>query len=139
MTAPDLAAARQQALEFLVDACTITRDPQGFEDDTIDPDTLELTRPGGDSGVVYEGACLIGAGTDAPTEAGGQILATGHRQVRLPFDAPLPLVGDSLTITAVGPQSDPGLVDAVYRVVSAEPKSMYVTRLIEAERTTVTA
>lgn len=130
---PDLTAAREVARRQCTDTCTITFDASGVDDDVLNPDTLELSKPGGDDTTVYSGACLIGQSQAAEAEVGDGYVAATRRIVRLPFDAPLPSVGSILTVTA---SADADLVGTRHRVVSAEPRSVYVFRTLTVERST---
>jgi hypothetical protein len=133
---PDLTGARETARSELVDACTITRDAQGYGDDTIDPDTLEFTPPAGDDDGVYSGGCLIGPQSVTVQEIGGEYVQIARRVVRLPFDAAVPKPGDKLVVTASA--GNPHLIDKPFRVVDVEDRSIFVTRILTVEHVAVT-
>lgn len=134
---PDLTAARETATAQLSDACTITRDPEGYSDDAIDPDTLEFEPPNNDDDPVYEGACLVGPSTAGVQEVGGQYVQIARRLLRLPFDAAVPKPGDKVVITASGQNST--LVGARFRVGEVENRSLFVTRIVTIESAEVVA
>ena len=114
----------------MADTCTITRDPQGTDDDVLDPATLVLTPPGGDGATVYDGKCLvrIPRAPIAPDLAGRQDLGIVHIHARIPAAAPAPRRGDVFTLTAVGPEGDASLVGREMWVEAVTAASFLVTR-----------
>jgi len=76
MAAPDLTNARRTVAGLMPDTCTVTRNPGGVDDDTLDPDTMQLDP--GETAPWYDGPCIL-------TITGGDELS-GPARVALPFD-----------------------------------------------------
>lgn len=128
---PTLTGGRATARSMMVDACTVTWDAEREVDDVLDPVTLVLSPPVGDSAVVYAGPCLVSPILSHREGAEG-FAATSQRRyrVRLPHDAPAVPVGSLVTVTA---SADAALVGDVLRVVDAPAATLVVTRILVCE------
>jgi hypothetical protein len=125
----DLTGPRATLEARLVDACAITRDAEREGDDVLDPDTLVLARPSGDTTTIYEGPCLIGPIlTEQVVVVGAREITRRRYRARLPHTAPAPQVGDVLTVTAA--EYDPELVDASMVVTDVPLRTYQVSRVI---------
>lgn len=134
MTLPfDLSPLENLATSLMVQTCTITRDTNGADDDTLDQTTGLLT-PVDDQTVVYVGVCSV---TFVKTlrqtgaeEEGGRQLAPSRFEVGIPLDATLPLglprLGDLCEINTSG--SDQGLVGKRFKVETVSAATLAVRR-----------
>lgn len=100
--------AAQEAL--FSDECTITRNPGGAADDTIDPVTLQLVSAA--PTIVFAGPCIIArpprlaSGQETPTQDAG-VPAIYRLKLPLTLLTAEPQVGDKVTCTASA--NDPAL------------------------------
>ena len=113
----------------MFDACTITRDPQGTDDDTLDQTTGALTPPGSDVSTVYAGKCVL----YPYSERSGRVNPEGGRAytekvytARIPWNSAQPKPGDVLTVTASA--NDAVLVGRPLRVMEVEISSVLTSR-----------
>lgn len=138
MVALDLTRARLAAESLMVDACTITRDAKGADDDTLDQATGVLTPPNPDTTTVYSGPCLVHPVGNIPRpeglSEGGVAIVTARYEATIPHTAAIARHGDVLTVTAS--QWNPGLVGRSFRVKEALAVSVNIRRsLLIEERT----
>lgn len=140
MAGPDLAAARKGAEALMDDSVIITRDPNGADDATMDPDTLELVGPGqpfvateiygvattGDGGRLLAGKARIRPVRRVPAtdESGGRTFVSHDYVVSIPWDAPALLARDVVTVSASS--RDPELAGKVL-VVREAPVHTYLS------------
>ena len=138
--AVDLTYGRTMVETEMVDLCAITRDPQGEEDDTFDRETGEYEAPENDVTIVYDedstgaadralnGMCLVTPENTQPHagDAGGDPVSANAYKAMLPWDAPMPAVGDTLTIT--GSLRDEHLVGQDFDVDLVEVSTVLVDR-----------
>lgn len=134
MVALDLTTARAATATLMVDTCTITRDAQGADDDTLDQNTGVLTPPIPDTTTIYAGTCLVRPAANSPrvlTEGGDALTASLYEAI-LPHTSAAPLPGDVLTVTVSG--WDAALVGRTFRVKEAHVASVNIRRslLLEA-------
>lgn len=129
---PDLTAARSTIESTMTDECLITFDAGGTHDDILDPTTLRLSRPAGDTTTIYAGKCSVYPDNTrpAPTVEGGEPRALLHYIVAIPADAAIPPAGSTVHITETG---DPGLQDALLRVTSVIGRTHVVMRKLRCE------
>lgn len=115
----------------MADTCTITWDAQRETDDVLDPTTLVLSAPAGDSAVIYDGPCLVSPIlSHRQTEVGLSPTSRRRYRVRLPADAGEVEVGALVTVTA---SRDVALTGAELRVVDAPAATLVVTRILVCE------
>jgi hypothetical protein len=117
------------------DQCTISRDSENVYDDVLDPVTLQLSPPASDEAPVYAGPCLVGAVQRSEAERGGQYLQANRYSVKVPYSAPVVVVGDLIEITSS--VFDPQLVGAVFVVREIVKTSLLVWRKFICEDITV--
>lgn len=123
--------ARRGAQTFLLDTCTITHDPHGARDSTLDQTTGLLAPPAPETTTVYEGPCRVTSVVGTLANEAGSRLEAELYDVQLPWDAALPAIGDKLTISAS--TDDPTLVNAVLRITSVERGTVVLIRRLQAE------
>jgi len=132
---PGVEQARRTARSTLTSTCSITRVDRSAPR-TVDPVTLAI---GSQADLpVWSGPCSA-----SPAGEGDNATMTGSidgrldsHVVRMPADAPMIIAGDAVTITAVGPEADPTLLDRVLVVRDATTRSTSVLRrLLCLERT----
>jgi hypothetical protein len=138
--AVDLTYGRAAVETEMVDVCAITRDTEGEEDDVFDRDTGQYTPPVGDVTTVYDedslgaagralnGMCLVTPETTQPQpgDAGGDPVSSTRYRALLPWDAPLPAVGDTFTLT--GSLRDEHLVGQDFTVDEVEVSTVLTDR-----------
>lgn len=126
----DLSPLVNLAESLMVQTCTITRDTDGADDDTLDQSTGLLT-PVADQAPVYTGVCSVSfvatlrqAGVQ---EEAGRQLAPSRFRIDIPLEAsPLPQLGDIVTIVTSG--SDQGLVGKRFKVETVSAATLAVRR-----------
>jgi hypothetical protein len=110
--------AAQGLVEGLMDgaACRVTRDESQREDDTLDPDTLELVPPDPDAGPVYDGPCTFTriSGTEAAPAHDRSAYTEQRWRVSVPLAAPPLKVNDRIVLTKC--KRMPDLVGREFRV-----------------------
>ena len=111
----------------------ITR-PSDLAEATVDANTLQVIYDVDDpAATVYNGPCFIAPGGQAqgrPAEA-PSVLST--RVLGLPSTAPVPVAGDIVEITSVGPVGDPALVGRQFAVSGVDDTSFLVYRRVHLE------
>lgn len=132
-TGPDLSTARLAVEALMDDTCTITRDAEGFSDDVLDPVTGRLAPPNPDTTSVYTGRCKVSPGGTQPSEReeGGSDVHARTYNGSVPWDAPMPAVGDLLTVASS--HRDPQLVGKSFRVQSVAVSTFLVSRRMQLE------
>jgi hypothetical protein len=83
---------------FMVDTCTITRDPKGRTDDTFDPMTGKVTSPTPPV-VVYTGKCNAKGATTVPSYLAGVESDMPKYKILLPISVINIRINDRLTVT----------------------------------------
>jgi hypothetical protein len=120
----------------MLDTCVITRDVGGVDDDTIDPETLNLTPAGVTT--IYTGPCSISpAGGTVDRREGDRQDTRQEWNHRLPLSAPIPKYGDVVEITAVHADGDPALVGRRFVVQRIGAHTLGVSRLHDEKAVTV--
>lgn len=103
----------------MTDICTISHDPAGTRDATLDPTTLALSAP--NLSTVYTGKCRVGkikrTRFQSPEELGGEVWRNVPHFARIPYSALAPAEGDLFVVTAVGPDGDPALAGRKFSIV----------------------
>lgn len=101
----NLTTARQLVEKHLTDRCLIERDRAGVYDDVLDISTMKLLRRPEEPEVIYDGdvegeggPCLIAPVGIGQTVEGARVMERRGYRVRLPYDAPIFLKGDRLTV-----------------------------------------
>jgi len=86
----------------MTDLCKIERDEEGTSDDTIDPDTLELSQPDPDFVKIYEGKCYVSSKGWSPQEGmfGADETTTSRFKIGIPADSREIIKDDIVTILA---------------------------------------
>lgn len=133
----DLSPARSAVALLMTSTCDIQRDAEGVQDDTLDPDTLELSRPPGEPSTLYSGPCMVrrvgerldAARRDGENDAGGEDRERPGYEVGLPFDAPVPQRDDVVVITGC---DDGSLVGQRLRVEEVRRTQWLVRRMLFA-------
>lgn len=136
MVALDLTTARAAAETLMVDACTITLDAQGGDDDTLDQNTGHLTSPNPDTTSIYTGKCHFHASANVPRimEEGGVSITTAAYEATIPSSAGVPPPGAVFTLTACA--WDAAMVGRSWRVKQTVVATFNLRRaLILEERT----
>ena len=113
----------------MFDTCTITRDTQGTDDDTLDQTTGVLTQPGGDRSTVYTGKCVVYPYSQRRGQVdteGARIYAEKMYAARIPWNSPEPKIGDVFTVTAS--REDSVLVNRPLRVIEMDMSSFLTSR-----------
>lgn len=113
----------------MYDTCTITRDTQGTDDDTLDQNTGALTPPSGDTTTVYTGKCVVYPYSQRRGQVdveGSRIYAEKMYAARIPWSSPEPKIGDVLTVTASA--HDAILVNRPLRVVEMDMSTFLTSR-----------
>lgn len=128
------------------DTCTIIRDSQGTADDVLNTVTGSLVPPAPDTVTVYDGATLGDAGrelggrckvsaadpaTDVRRQGGVDIFETAYNG-SVPWDAPMPAIGDVLTITSS--RRDPELVGQEFRVTAVGVSTFLISRRLRLDK-----
>lgn len=137
----------------MVDACVIERNPDGETDSTLDTGTGLLASPPGQPVTIYDatsigdagrsladedglgGKCKVRPMTESPprfTDEGGEPILPRPYKASIPWDAPEPQTGDTLTI--VSSRWDPGLDGTPFTVKEVTRSSMLVGRRLVLER-----
>lgn len=108
--------------------CSITHDVGGPRNEDLDPVTLEMTKPPGDPQTVYEGPCWVVplGGEGAELEDARRRTQRVRYQGAIPFDAPIPVIGDILEVTLADP--DPELLGMKFTVGEVDKSSALVWR-----------
>ena len=119
-------AARARMQDRLTCTCTITRPGTGTA--TVDPDTLVATKPA--PVTVWTGPCTVGnpTGTGVEDQRAGLQLAGQAVPVAVPVAATGIRRGDTLTVTAVGPDGDPDLIGVPLTVDQVDLRSRVALR-----------
>lgn len=136
----DLSIARDAARWTMTSTCRIERDAEGTSDDTLDPATLQLTRPVGEPTTVYEGPCMVrradqsldAVGRDGEVETGGETRERPGYDVSLPHDAALPQRNDIVVVLAC---TDSALVNQRLQVEEVRRTQWLVRRSLFAVAT----
>ena len=133
MATLDLTAARDAVATIMVDACTVTRDAQGTDDDTLDQNTGTLTPPVPDTTTVYTGPCLVRPAQNQPraVSEGGAAITASLYECSLPYSAAVPNPGDVLTVTASAWDAD--LVGRTFRVKEGMVSGVNIRRSVLLE------
>lgn len=133
MATLDLTTARAAAETIMVDTCTITRDAQGTDDDTLNQATGALTPPVPDIITVYAGRCLVRPAENVPRSVaeGGVAITASLYEASLPYSAPVVSPGDLLAVTAC--VWDPALVGRAFRVRQALVTGVNIRRKVLME------
>lgn len=140
--AVDLTYGRSAVETEMVDSCAITRDAENEEDDEFDRETGEYEAPEDDVEIVYDedstgaadralnGMCLVTPEAVQPRagDVGGDPIASTLYRGLLPWDAPLPSVGDTFTLT--GSLRDESLVGTDFVIEEVEVSSILVDRRV---------
>lgn len=143
----DQTAERAAVESRMLDTCRITRDPEGVQDDILDPVTLELVPPGTtytpttpydpravysaeDESIVYEGKCSIaaygGVGNENRTEGDRENTRQLWR-AHVPITV-APLYGDTLEVLGVHAGGDGSLLERRFTVVRIGAHTLGVRR-----------
>lgn len=144
-TGPDLSVARVVVEALMDDTCVITRDEEKFSDDVLDPVTGRLTPPTPDTITVYDssttgaegralgGRCKVSPQNTQPSERleGGAEVNARMYNGSIPWDAPMPKIGDLLLIASS--YRDPQLVGKTFKVQSVEVSTFLVSRRMQLE------
>lgn len=116
------------------DACVITHTTATPVDDAIDPLTLKPVASSGETPTtVYTGKCFLSPSVATDVKPEGAPVELGGYTVVLPWDAPLPSPGDTVTVTAA---VDPAMVDMVLTILSTEVASLDLARVMHAQSLT---
>ena len=123
---PNLLPLRLLAERAMPDACTVTRDAGGVEDDTLNESTGALTTVG--AATVYTGRCLVSQRPRLPAERteGDAVFYATEYVLSLPMSAPDVSEGDLVTVTSS--RWDTARVGKVFRVTTPYQASLAVTR-----------
>lgn len=133
LTAP-LAYAQTVVEDLMTDACVITVDPGGVDDDVLDPVTLELTPAG--QVVLYSGPCGVsarnpsGQTTQQQRDEGGHDEWAGRYTLKTPRTALDIPPGADVEITA---SRDPWLVGKMFRTIAPTGGTFKLSRRTEIE------
>lgn len=136
MVALDLTSARTAVETLMIDECSIVRDAQGGDDDTLNQTTGVLAPPVSDTTSIYTGKCHVHPATNVPREVseGGDAITTAVYEAAIPFGAAVPMPGDVFAITAC--DWDASLVGRTWRIRQTVVASINLRRrLILEDRT----
>jgi hypothetical protein len=142
----DLTYGRRVLEAEMTDTCRITRDPQQEDDDTFNRVTGEYAPPVGDVTTVYDaasvgsggraltGRCMVTLADRVPggADVGGDPVSLSAAKALLPWDAPLPAVGDLLEM--VTSRRDPALVGQQFTVEEVEQSTFMVGRQLRLQK-----
>lgn len=133
MVALDLTTARAATETLMIDACTVTYDAPGADDDTLDQDTGALTPPDPDVVTVYAGPCHFHGAGRVPNvvSEGGVAVSTSGYEAAIPSTADVPPPGAVFRLTACA--TDAALVDRSWRVKQTVVTSVNLRRLLVLE------
>lgn len=125
------------AEDFMIDACTIRRDPQGTSDDTWDANSGTYTALVGDMDVLYDdGPCMIYMSGGNTEDTRGSVPGSmGNFVVEIPMSAAFdPHELDVIEVTAMHPEGDQTLIGKTFVVQSVSKGSYEVTIRMQASR-----
>lgn len=116
MVVLELTSARLAAETLMIDECTIVRDSQGGDDDTLNQTTGTLAAPDNDTSSVYTGKCHFHAATNVPRDIneGGDVVTAAVYEASIPHSATPPRQGDVFILTAC--DWDEALVGSTWRI-----------------------
>lgn len=127
----DLGRRRISAQRRLSDRCRITRDVEGYGDDTLNPTTLALEAPELDEALVFDGPCSISGEVGRSEIRGGAEIHVDAWLVRVPADAVRIAKGDRVEVMDCDADAD--LVGRSFTVVRSLGGSRTVLRRLIAE------
>lgn len=124
-----LTTGQAAAESLMVDTCVIRRKTGRSND----PDTGKATDTYGSP--IYSGKCKLQMRDAQPltAEAGNRSLALSRQELHLPVSATGVRVDDVVTVTVVGPMSDPDNLGRKFRVRGEMTKSMPTARRLAVE------
>jgi hypothetical protein len=117
------------------DAVTVTRDAQGYEDDTFSPVTGQYTAPANDLTTVYSGKAIVANVNPQPPDLqpeGGQEFIDVEYDLFVPMAASPLQVWDRVVVTAS--LRDPQLVGEVFFIREAIVGTFEVMRRARLNR-----
>lgn len=131
MGLPQMTAIRGRFEALLADACTVTHDPTGEANATLDRSTGAITGGASDASTTGPYPCLVRSTSASRSKQNEESLSINIFDILMRSEDPAPALGDEVTITAS--QLNPALVGRTFAVVSVDTTSLNFAQLIRAQ------